>query len=310
MGWIKKIISLFLVFCLLALLVLYWFIPQNSFRSLPNFNTTNFSVNSEPNNFSTSGSNSTMQFYPNMRYSEREISYNILNCPIDRKQEMLVALDILDSRTILDFIAVDSNPEIEISCEDKVVESESGLFIAGEGGPTNITLLKNYNLITKGKVLLLKTSKCSTPDIALHELLHALGFVHSENPQNIMYPVNDCGQELSQDIIDTIDRIYSVESLPDLSIEKANAEMDNHYLDLNLSVKNIGLKSSDKFKVNIYINGNLKEELDGDALDSGFGRTTMLTNIFISAVSIREIKLEIIYNNPELQKDNNIMILE
>lgn len=308
MGSIKKVISVILLLFLLSLLVLYWFIPHDNLTFGPDYNTSNFSVNNTPNNFSTNGS--TMQFYPNLRYAENKITYSIINCPNEKYDEMIEAMGMLSAKTILNFISVSSNPEIEITCERKVVESENGFFIAGEGGPTNITLLKDYSLITHGKVLLLRTSQCSTPDIALHELLHALGFVHSPNPKNIMYPVSNCRQELSKDITDTINKIYMVESLPDLSIEKANADMKNHYLNLNVTVKNIGFKPANDFIVNVYVNGKLKEEIKGEAIEAGFGRTTMLSNIFITSLSVNEIKLEIVYNSAELQKDNNILVLE
>lgn len=311
MGLVKKIISLIVLLFLLGLLTLYWFIPQDAFLSLPDYGTNNFSVNeSEDYNSDFSNSSSTMQFYNNMRYVDNSISYSIVNCPVDKKQEMISAMGILSSKTILNFAEVSSEPEIEISCENKVVESDSGLFIAGEGGPTNITILKDYNLITHGKVLLLKTSRCGTPDIALHELLHALGFVHSPNPRNIMYPVSNCKQELSNDIINTINELYLVDSSPDLSIEDANAKFNNHYLDVNITTKNIGFVASEDYVVKLSVNGNVEEELEYDGIDAGFGRTIILTNIFISSLKVENIEVEIVYNSAELQKDNNLLVLE
>ena len=56
-----------------------------------------------------------------------------------------------------------------------------GKFIAGEGGPTNITVSGKYNVITHGSILLIRESRCSIPTIAIHELLHVLGFKHSNN---------------------------------------------------------------------------------------------------------------------------------
>lgn len=311
MGMMKKILSLIALLFLLMLLVLYWFIPQGWMpSSLPDYNTTNFSINTEGSQNFSEGNVSEMQFYKNLRFASNQITYSIDSCPVDRKQEIISALALLSSKTILNFIEVQSNPNIDISCEDKVIEAESGMFIAGEGGPTNITILKDYNLITHGKVLLLKSSKCSTPDIALHELLHALGFAHSPNPKNIMYPVSDCGQEFSEDIIDMINNLYSVEASPDLSIENSNAEFKNHYLNLNVTIKNIGLKTSDEYKLKVYVNNVIEENISYEAIEPGFGRTTILTNIFVSAMKIENIKLEIVHNSQELRKDNNILVLQ
>ena len=80
------------------------------------------------------------------------------------------------------------------------MEQDDDLFIAGEGGPTSITNTSLYNVILKGKILLYKKSECEEPIVELHELLHVFGFDHSQDPNNIMFNLSSCNQEISQDI--------------------------------------------------------------------------------------------------------------
>ena len=119
-------------------------------------------------------------------------------------------------------------------------------FVAGEGGPTNISSTNDFNVITHGQVLLLRDSDCPTPNVATHELLHALGFAHSTNPNNVMYPVTNCDQTIGQDIPELINTLYSTPSYSDLSFANASAIIHGRYLDTNISISNNGLNDSEQ----------------------------------------------------------------
>ena len=132
------------------MLLVYYFVPIGSVQ---------FAQTSSNSNFSVDLANSKMQFYDNMRYETKEISYKISDdCPLQKRANMIEAINILDERTILNFYSVDFGEEISIDCED-VVQVNNGFFVAGEGGPTNITISGNFNVIYNGKVLLLRESK-------------------------------------------------------------------------------------------------------------------------------------------------------
>ena len=285
-----------------ALLFFYWFMPFNDveFITKPEFrNNYNFSLNG-----------TTIQFYENLRYPSERISYRIDNiCNLQKKADMENAIQILEDDTILDFYPVITNEEIFITCENKI-KTDERFFVAGEGGPTNITQTENFNVILKGGILLLRQSDCEKPNIALHELLHALGFDHSANPNNIMYNISKCSQFLGDDIIGTINKLYSVKPKADLSFENVSASIKGRYLDLNATIRNNGLKNSETAIMMIYADDEIQKELEIEPIQIGYGITLTFKNIFVSSPFVNEVKIVINSGMEELGKNNNEVVLE
>lgn len=285
---------IFFLFVIL-LLAVYWFIP---------FSSTEFTSVSDPNNFNLDiNADSGKQFYENMRFSESKISYSITDCTISKKDEMLRAFSIIEDRTLLTFYE-SSNPLIEVTCESKN-RIEGGLFIAGEGGPTNITKSGIFNVISSGKILLLRESNCETPNVAIHELLHVLGFDHVSEQGNIMYPISSCGQEIRDATISKINSLYSIPSEPDLLFEEVTASMGGRYLDTNFSIRNNGLANSGEASIRIYADDSLIKEITLDPLAVGNGRIITFTNIWISKLKVEALTYIIESNFNELKKENN-----
>ena len=301
MGW-KIFLSLIFSLFVVALLVFYWIIPLDTITYRINSpGHSNFSLNNYENN--------SMQFYKNMRYPSSEISYMIDRCPLKKKDEMRQAFDTVSNQTVLNFYSVNSDEEISVTCESRA-KIEGSLFIAGEGGPVNITQSDKFNVIHSGAILLIRESKCPNPNIGIHELLHALGFDHSNNPNNIMYNVSKCDQTIGQDTINLLNFLYSFPSQPDLSFENVSASMKGRYLDLNMTIRNNGLKISESTKISIYADEKLIKEVDFDILNIGHGRIVVLTNIFILQKNIGVLKFSIDSDFAELEKDNNQVTLE
>jgi len=299
MGW-KIAISLAFIFVTLSLLILYWFVPL----STTEFTFSNYNTEIDTGNLSPQA----LQFYPNMRFDSTSITYKIHNCVLQKRDEMIRAFKVIEDKTVLNFKPVLDNEEISIHC-DSTQEIEGGLFIAGEGGPTNITKSGDFNVISNGKILLYRESKCSDPNVATHELLHVLGFDHVSNKEDIMYPVSNCGQQISQSTIDLIDELYIVPSYPDLSFENASAIMHGKYLNLNISIRNAGLSRSPKTTVDIYAGTSKIKEIDLESLEIGHGRIISLTNIWVSKLSVENIGISIVSNFDELDKGNNHITL-
>lgn len=294
MGW-KIFFSLMFIIFSVLLLVLYWFIPFGD--------VITFGGEPKNSNFSLSG-DANMQFYPNMRFADGNISYKIFSCPIQKENDMIGAFEIVANKTILNFYPVDFNEEISVRCDDDL-RIEGGLFIAGEGGPTNITKTNNFNVILNGKILLLRESDCERPNVAIHELFHVLGFKHSSNPGNIMYNYSKCEQTIGDDNIILLNDLYSFPSYPDLSFEDAAASMHGRYLDTNVSIRNNGLKKSGEAKIILSADDKMIKEIDLKPLEIGYGITISLTNVFVNKFSVGEITFEIESDFSELNLENN-----
>ena len=269
----------------------------------------NFS-NSNNHNFTISNSTiKNVQFYDNMRFAEKNISYWINeSCNIKKRSRMKEAFEEIENLTVLSFYEDSNGAEIEVYCDKRSI-IENGLFIAGEGGPTNITKTSNYNVITRGEILLIRDSGCYNPNIEIHELLHVLGFDHSENKNNIMYPISKCSQSIGEDLIRMINELYSEGGFSDLSFEDADARIVNRYLDLNFSVRNNGLSGSGESKVIVYVDNKKIKEVDIAPLGVGHGLKIKISDIWVSKIKINEIVLEIESDFEELNKKNNKIIL-
>ena len=289
-GW-KALSFVFFIFAV-GLLAVYWFVP---------FGTIEFE--SKSNDFSLVNQ-SEMQFYHNLRYSDSEISYRIYDCPLKKKNDMEEAFEIIANQSVLSFSPVDFQEDIFVTCDSKN-KLEGGLFVAGEGGPVKITKGDNFNVILKGEVLLIRSSECKNPNIAIHELLHALGFNHSENSNNIMYPVSKCNQEIGSEIFGFLNKLYSTPSEPDIVLGNVSAVMRGKYLDVNVSVKNDGLRDSEEAEVQIYADDKLVKTLELDAMKIGYGRVISLSNLWVGQVSVDRIDVFINSSFSELEKNNN-----
>jgi hypothetical protein len=250
------------------------------------------------------------QFYPNMRYVEKEISYKLSDkCSPKKTQDFEMATKILEQKTILSFYNSDK-PQILISCENVSPKPDKeGHFVAGEGGPENIINASNFAIILNGTIAFYRPESCEKPQIAIHEILHALGFNHNNNTNSIMFPFTNCEQTVDQEIIDEINRIYSSESLPDLVIESLIANKSGPYLNLKAVISNIGLKEV-KYSTLLIKSGDKEiDKIKIEELDFGAKRLLTIQNLRIQRHTT-EITIEIITSLDEISKSNNIAVIE
>jgi hypothetical protein len=301
MDWLKGALGFLFMVIVFSLLILYWFVPFNSVQFTTSPVNSNFSLNSSvlPQ----------MQFYPNLRYPSANISYyiNTSLCSLQRESDMMQALAIIQNLTILNFYPVSSNPEIYMSCDNTVIVNES-YFVAGEGGPVNITQTQEFNVITKGEVLLLRDSTCQTPNVAIHELLHALGFVHSANPNNVMYPITSCDQTIGQDIPALLNSLYSVPHYPDLFLENVSATIHGRYLDSNISIVNNGLNDSSIANLVISANDNVVDVEAIPPIPIGAGITVTLTNDWVPITNVSELEYNINATFPQISNNSQVVL--
>jgi len=294
-----RILDLFIVAAMIILLSAGSYVLWYNVPSAP-VNYQDFTAN-------VSFSANSSQFYPNMRYSDRIITYTIEQaCNNQKVTEIEQAFSILSQKTILQFKKADSDGEIKFLCSEVAPTSEEkGHFIAGEGGPSKIINSTNFYVVLNGRVSLYRSDKCAEPKVALHETLHALGFDHDSNPESIMYPVTDCNQQIDQSIIDEINRLYSVDSLPDWMIEKVSATKRGIYLDFDILFGNDGLRDAQNAKLEIYSNNVKVKEYTINNTQIGMKTILNAQNLRIDK-SAQGVKFEITTPEAELSKTNNI----
>lgn len=222
------------------------------------------------------------QFYPNMRYKSSRISYWIEpRCDSEKEKNMIEAFAILSDKTILNFYAASKeDAEISVLCSKIAPEpEEEGHFIAGEGGPSRIINTSVYSVILTGRIALYRGDKCDKPQVALHELLHALGFDHRSDKTSIMYPITSCDLKLDDSIVNEINSLYSVPAEPDLAIGRVTANKTGRYLNFGITLVNYGLADMDKVVLKVIFDGKEIKEVNMGNMTIGIIKTLNVENL-------------------------------
>ncbi|MFA7708075.1 MAG: CARDB domain-containing protein [Candidatus Pacearchaeota archaeon] len=312
-GWVFNLILIILIILLASFGGYY--IYQNTPGNPENlsFSVENNSVNTESLNLT-----GVSQFYPNMKFNHKLISYSIDSaCSEKKRQRMISAFNELSSKvTSISFYETEENPDIEISCSEEKKESvDEDFFIAGEGGAKEIVQTERYNIITNGTVLLykeIKSEECEWSNVELHELIHVFGFGHSNNSNSLMYPyLEDCDQRLDDSIINELIRIYSEENLAELYFYQLSAVKKGRYLDFNLTIKNSGAINSGNTTISVLNDGELVEDFGLNEITFGAGISIEIKNLKLTSRDPKEIRFIIDRENlvKEVDEANNLAIV-
>lgn len=254
-----------------------------------------------------------MMYYPNMKFNHNLITYYIdESCNQEKEKRVEEAMSILEREVgLIKFIKTkNNNSDIEIICNKVDIPLKNkNYFIQGEGGPISIINTSLFFVIEKGVIFLFYDKPpCEEPLVELHELLHVFGFEHSQNKKSIMYPVLNCDQQLTPDIINKMEELYNIDNLPDLYFENISVYKKGIFIDFNLNVKNQGLIDGKNVKIKIYTIPQNKfiEEFDLETISFGGGKFLEVKNLKLPFYT-KEIKFEI-NDGEELNYDNNIKI--
>jgi len=300
-----------LIFLFIALYILYENIPRSP-------EPLNIKIENNPENISNKFSPAN-QFYTNMRFNHNIISYKInFDCKNEVRERMLLAFKelSLNGVTKISFKEINSNPDIIISCTDDSNEiSEKNYFIAGEGGAREIIPTGRFHIIETGIIYFFdenkKSLKCDYPNIELHELMHVLGFDHSEDKNSLMFPfLESCDQRLDKSLIDELNRLYSQKNLPELFFQDISSVKKGKYLDYNLTIKNSGSISSENVTLTIIDNDQIVDVHNIGPISYGAGISLHTTNLRLKRRNPEKITFAIDYENKvkEIDESNNIAI--
>lgn len=312
MNW-KELVSTLMIFILILLLGLASFLLYDLyFAETQLFNL--LSINDNTPIFNTSISDEYpdgILFYDNLRFKSDKISYSIdSECNENRASDSREAFDILEENTVLVFTEKEFNGDIKVVCEQTSKEPNEDYFIAGEGGPNYIVNASNYYIVSNGTIFLYRDNNCDNPVVATHEILHVFGFTHSINKKSLMYEISKCNQKLTQEITDTINSLYSIPSLPDLTIPEVSAEKTGGLLNFKIKILNSGLISSSESNLSIFVDGEKIANYDLDKLTAGTGRDINVNNLRVPR-SIKVLSFFVDYESTisEINEDNNERIL-
>ena len=255
----------------------------------------------------SSGIVSQSQFYPNMRYPTKEISFKIdSGCSAEKASDVREALSVLQQATVLSFYPTNGDAEINILCSDIApTAGEEGHFVAGEGGPSEVLNSSSFSVILSGRIALYREESCDKPQVALHEILHALGFEHNDNQRSIMYPVTNCRQVLDQYIIDEINELYSIPSNPDLIVEEVEASKSGIYFNFEVIISNFGLVDSGPAHLTVFAEDKEIKSFDFPAGISIERKTVLTVQSLKIPRSANSVAFLIETDDQEISKENN-----
>jgi len=285
MKTLEIIVFLALIFALGFGIYVFWQnLPIGSVQYTP------YSANLSSQEITGAGLNlpeQSRQFYQNMRYRDRNISYELESvCGLTKWVNVKKAFEMISERTNLNFYISKENPEIMIYCSELPSEpGQENHFIAGEGGPTEIINTSLYAVILSGKISIYKEERCSEPKITLHEIFHALGFDHNNNSNSILYPITGCNEQIDGYLIDGLNRLYKTDSNPDIVIEKVTANRTGRYLNFEINITNRGLKDSQNATLHVYSDSLELGNFTLGGLEIGVKKTLDVQNLRISGFS-------------------------
>ncbi len=255
--------------------------------------------------------------YPNLRWANMPVLVKIdsSTCNPSRANDVRYAMNLWEEKTGVVSFREAEDYQVWVNCTAETESrKEEGFIITkvGEGGPTKILPTDYFNLSISGYAKIVSTTKdCIKPVRILHEFGHVLGLDHVNDSKSILYPYEDCQQDFTPEILQTMSELYKVEALPDLYFVNASASSFGQYLNVSFVVRNGGILSSAPTKIKIRSNTTDIQDYALDSIEPGRGLSIMLANVRIARIS-DQIVLAVDQENSikEYDEENNIVVLQ
>ncbi|MCS7106212.1 MAG: matrixin family metalloprotease [Candidatus Aenigmarchaeota archaeon] len=312
----------------LILILLFFYLFLELFKNLPFFETV--CINCENvseavfKNFTSSiliptqTSSFAPLLYENIRWSSMPLKVYLnvssgLALPhfsVSSIESMREALEIWENATnkLIIFEEVE-NPEESDIIVNWVKTFEEGKRILGEGGPV-VRDTGLFNLTVRGEIYLrIQKVKCLEVITAMHEIGHVLGFDHSKNPEDIMYPIASCSQRITEAEVKTLEELYKIPPKPELYFLNASVNKPGKYLAMEFGVKNSGLINSFKSSVSLILDNRTVRSFDIPELQPGEALVVRVSNLIIPSFKIFQLLVDAQNHNDEIYEGNNLITL-
>lgn len=189
--------------------------------------------------------------------------------------------------------------------------------VVGEGGPSRaIPTGGAHTLIEKGEVFLLPTENdCVGVNRPVHEIGHVLGLGHAPPGHgDIMFSKEiSCKQNITEVTVGAVKQLYKTPAQPDLILSNVSAVKSGGYLNLNFTVRNIGIVESIQSSMSFLGDGKKVESISiprfsvVSAVSPGTGITVRITNAKVdSAMKSLVITADSEGSVSESREDNNV----
>lgn len=301
----SKIIAILILIILIAAL---GFFSYGIYNKIPQ-GTKEFFILQPDAKIPENTSKELTMFMPNMRFATNSISYFFQDCDEERRSKVLEAFELVSEKTkVIQFYEATYVPMIVIYCSQQKGERRNNSFVAGEGGPNKVVDLDLYPLIIDGKIYLYDSrsrDNCEYPVIELHELMHVFGFDHLANDSTILYPYVDCSQRITNDIVNKLKELYSIDAKSDLIIRNLSASTSGRYLNFDIVVSNRGLIKTENTTIEIYDTKGKVGNFSIGNIDSGVSQTLSIKNLALPIRQITDLTFKTATTTPEYFYDNN-----